>query len=118
MKSAKMILPNSLLVLALALYGCTTTLKPVKVAPSIASFDGTNLNSGVISYNVTNGIGVVTADWRDRYNVLIGDYSKKFTPSLIADHGLVALPDTTWYATAEALVAMGKMELWRRNNIK
>lgn len=98
--------------------GCTTTLHPVNVTPRTASFDGTNQNSGVISFDKTNHFGIVTDNWRARYDVLIGDYSKKFTPPISADYGLTSLSNGTWSATAEAFVDMGKMELWRRNNVK
>lgn len=114
----KMMRANSLILVLVLLTGCFGTVKPVKVMPDQASFDGTNQNSGVISYDKINRIGVVTAGWRLRYNFLVQDYGKKFTPWLVDDYGLITRPDGTCYATAEALVNMGKMELWKRNNIK
>lgn len=103
--------------LALILCACTTTVKPVKVAATVASFDGTNQNSGVISYDTSNHVGIVTTTWRLRYNLMAEIYAGKFVPPLTADHGLTLRTDGDWNATAEAFVDMGKMQLWKRNNV-
>lgn len=98
---------------------CTSTIKPAKVQPNQASFDGTNQNSGLISHDKINHTGEVTPHWRDEYNGLIEVYKTRFIPPLQADYGLKpSITNGQWTATDESLVNKGKMLLWRRNNIK
>lgn len=118
MPSVKTMRANSLILILVLMTGCFGTVKPVKVTPQQASFDGTNQNSGVVSFDKVNHVGEVTPDWRLKYNGLIETYGDRFIPWLVKDYGLISKPNGNWIATAEAFENRGKMELWRRNNIK
>src|SRR4051812_32139449 len=77
----------------LTLTACTVT--PLTVKPLVASFDGTNQNSGIVARNA-DGSYVITAHKRDRYNALVADYGAEFRPALKPDDGLEKLPDGNW----------------------
>lgn len=108
----------SFIAVALVVSACTTTVVPKRVQASQPSFDGTNQNSGVISFDTNTMTGVVTPNWRGRYNALIGIYASKFLPPITADYGLTPRNDSNYTATGEAFVDMAKMQIWKRNNIK
>lgn len=88
---------------------CTSTVTPVPVTASEASYDGTVADSGVISA-VRDAQGSVTG-WivseraRARYNALIVRYGETmWTPVIGADYGLRACEDGTWIMSPEAMV--------------
>lgn len=90
--------------------GCTTTPEPVR--SEMASFDGSEQNSGVIS--VDDRGAIVTAHFRDRYNGLIAIYGKAYKPALKKDAGLLKLSDSTWLIDRQHLVKMIEMNTWRK----
>ena len=91
-----------LVLLALALLmGCTTTLTPVQPAAKVASWDGTNQNSGFVRW--TNGGGILTPHACDRYNGLIALYGGRFVPPLKPDAGLTQCQDGLWFIDAQHL---------------
>ena len=62
----------ALCVLAILLaVSCTTTVAPQPAKASVASWDGTNQNSGFIGY-LPDGRGLITESACRRYNGLIG----------------------------------------------
>lgn len=101
--------------------GCGT-VRPVVVESPAASWDGTNYNSGFIGW--TNGLGIITAHARDRYNGLISTYGKRFNPPLSADYGIQKLTGETpvplpmFTITPEALSDFARMNRWRKTEAK
>lgn len=91
--------------------GCTVTPRTVK--PIVASFDGTNQNSGIIEF--TSDGCIITAHKRDRYNALIDVYGTEFQPALRHDAGLKPAPGGNWVIDSEHLVDLLDMEQWRRS---
>lgn len=92
----------------LLLTGCTSTVTPPVPKAAVASFDGTNQNSGVIS--VTKGVGIeVTPYWRERYNAYVPLYGRWTIPAVKLDAGLTPLSNGNYFATAQAQVNMRMM---------
>lgn len=102
----------ALVVLCAALTSCTT-VTPHTVNSSAYSWDGTNQNSGVISF-VGNQVEV-TPHWRDRYNGLMAFYSKRFLPPLTFDYGVSATATNTFLVTPEAFRDFVEMNRWRKS---
>ena len=101
-----------LLALCLALTACTTTVKPVKVEPAVASFDQGQQNSGIIA-QLDDKSAVVTPHFRDRYNGLVEKYGNRFLPPLTRDAGIKPSGDV-FTIDAEHLVKFLTMNRWRK----
>lgn len=96
-----------------SLSGCVGTVTPKKVYSQSASYDGNDQNSGVLS--ISKDGGIVTGDWRARYNALIVKYGRSLTsPITSPDAGLMIQPDGTYHATLQTMVNMAVMNDWRR----
>jgi hypothetical protein len=94
-------------VVALAIGGCTTVL-PVSVKPKQASWDQNQQNSGFIGFDQA-GNGILTPHARDRYNLLILAYGKRFNPALGVDEGLTATATNTFLIDAQHLADFATM---------
>ena len=99
----------------LLLPGCTT-VTPEQVHASVASYDGTNQNSGVISFT-SDGSAIITAHARDRYNALVCVYSKKFLPPLLPDDGL-KFQSPNWVIDPQHLNYFKAMNRWKKEGLK
>lgn len=94
------------------LSGCSSTVKPVKIAPAVASMDGNQQNSGFIAFN-KDGSGVITPHARDRYNGLVEKYGNRFLPPLGKDSGVKPVGDV-FEIDAEHLAKFMTMNRWRK----
>lgn len=102
-------------VFALTLIGCVSTVVPKPTTDKVASWDGTNQNSGFIGFQ-PDGSGRITPHARDRYNGLVAIYGKHFIPPLVPDAGLK--PDgENWIIDPEHLVKFATMNRWRKSGI-
>lgn len=106
------------LILCLALAGCTSTVTPDRVTSSVASFDGNEQNSGIISGNA-NGY-VVTAHFRDRYNALVATYGRDFSPPIEPDAGIVEIESrkSLYLIDRQHLAQFLEMNAWHRAGLK
>jgi hypothetical protein len=77
------------LLIALLLGGCSTQIPPL-IESRAPSYDGRDLNSGVVA--LVPGGQIVTAHWRDRYNAMIALYGNRFMPPLQTDAGVSPAP--------------------------
>lgn len=113
----------ALLLLAIALTacvlgtGCASTMRPAPVIRQLASWDGTNQNSGFICF--TNGGALITAHARERYNALVKSYGARFQPALQEDAGIRAVDEKNgsngiYWIDAEHLADFATMNRWRR----
>jgi hypothetical protein len=100
----------ALWLLALA-SGCTT-VTPRTVTSPVASWDGTNQNSGFIGWTA-DGCGILTPHGRDRYNALVEIYGKKLAPAIMPDYGITATDGKSFIITPEALGKYREMHDWR-----
>ena len=97
------------------LIGCAGTTVPKPAKDTVASWDGTNQNSGFIGFT-SDGSGIITAHARDRYNGLAARYSNQFIPPLKLDDGLKPM-GTNWLIDPEHLVKFRTMNRWRKSGI-
>lgn len=112
---AKMMLNKTcVLWLTIAITGCSSTVIPQKVVSGQPSWDGTNQNSGVISFNKKTGTGFVTAQWHDDYFTLLPQYGKYLKRLPLENSGIIANPDGTYTVTGEILANMGVMEIYKK----
>lgn len=102
------------LALALACTGCTTVTPTPADVPAVASFDGAEQNSGIVSVQ-PGGLFVVTAHLRARYNALVADYGHEFAPAIVADYGFAPVAGSDrWTMSPEAMANFAAMVQWRR----
>ena len=99
--------------------GCFSTIVPPSVKPVAASFDNGERNSGFSGFVTNNGIayGVLSPHARDRYNSLIDTYSKRFSPKLKEDYGIID-NKTNYWITLEGLSNFALMNRWRKQGEK
>jgi hypothetical protein len=106
------------LVIAIVLAGCVGTLTPPIAQASAASWDGTNQNSGFISFatnadgKVTGGI--ITPHARERYKALMRECGHAWLVTS-DDAGLTRLPNGTWFIDAQHLAYFAEANDWIRN---
>lgn len=105
-------LPLSVLLLA----SCST-VTPVNVEPKVASYDGTNQNSGVLYFHHRPDGSIdwalLTTHAKDRYQRLARIYGKKFIPPLQPLDGLEGTATNTWVIDGEHFAAFATMNRWR-----
>ena len=105
-------------VVGVMLAGCATTITPPVAAPASDSWDGTNQNSGFISFTRSgNGAvtgAVITPHARDRYNVLMREYGNAWG-ILAPDSGIVAIPGNSYWIDAQHLGYFADAQRWKRN---
>jgi hypothetical protein len=103
----------------LSLSGCATQISPLTESSS-PSYDGNDLNSGVIA--LVPGGQLVTPHWRDRYNGMIAAYGSRFTPALQVDDGIVpaTAPNAPveYFIDDEHAVKFDQMNEWRKADAK
>jgi hypothetical protein len=75
------VLAVALCIVALVAGGCSSTVRPAVVHDRVASWDGTNQNSGFLGY-MANGSGVITPHGLARYQGLVAAYGARFNPAL------------------------------------
>jgi hypothetical protein len=94
--------------------GCSTTLVPIVPTATVASWDGTNQDSGLIGTNLL-GRWIITAHARDRYNGLVLDYGIEFYPPVDKDDGIQPTEDPTRYQIDQQHLAyFAAMNRWKR----
>ncbi len=105
-----------LLLSSLLLAGCAGTITPVHTAPQVASFDGSEVNSGIISF--TNGAAGraawVTPHLADRYAALMAAYGLAWFPPVQPGDGLTLLPDGTCLLDKQHLAYFLIANQWRK----
>jgi hypothetical protein len=101
-------------VLALFVFGCTTTPKTVKSrGPSL---DGNLPNSGLVGTNSQKGGYIITKLARDRYNGLTQLYGAGFIPANRVDDGITSGPSNYFTIDAEHMARFGIMDSRRKGN--
>lgn len=98
----KRLIATALLLSALGLAACTSTVTPARVEAATPSYDGNAQNSGFLGF-FPDGSGHLTPHARDRYNALVAVYGRDFLVSLKPDAGLAQRADGTWQIDAEHL---------------
>jgi hypothetical protein len=96
--------------------GCVSTVTPVQVVSTGASFDNGERNSGFIGWTTNSSVtyGIISQHARDRYNSLIDIYGNKIIPPIKKDYGITD-NKTNCLITLEALSNFAKMNRWRKN---
>lgn len=99
-----------ILLIALALCGCTVI--PKTPQPAVASWDGSEQNSGLLGA-LPDHSAIITGHAEARYIALCAQYGYKFHPPLT---GGEATPYTnlTLRLDAQHYVDFATMELWKR----
>jgi hypothetical protein len=112
MKSAKNFLNSALLVLALfALVGCTPTIRPKPITAATPSYDGNSQNSGFIAFDAA-GSGILTQHGKDRYDVLMRKYGRRFNPAVSPGAGITPTATNTFLIDREHLVYFATANRW------
>lgn len=112
----------ALIMVAAFCSGCSTTVTPDALVDKGASYDGNERNSGFLQFNA-DGSGLITSRARARYNVLVEQYSGRFSPALKRDAGVTphVLPDGStdgnFVIDAEHLVKFATMNRWRKTGV-
>jgi hypothetical protein len=101
-------------IVAVGLCGCTSTVAPKLAGETQASWDGTNQNSGIIGLTVDHQ-AIITLHASDRYNGLITIYGARFNPRLVPDAGLTRVGNGgTCIMDAQHLAYFATMQRWAR----
>lgn len=103
-----------IVIFALCLASCSTTVVPGIVQSARPGYDGLNENSGVLG--VANGQFVVTAGFRARYVALTGVYRKSFSPA--AEVVTTARDDGNFLIDPQHMQQFLLMQAWARSGIK
>lgn len=104
----------------LGMSACTNTVTPHVSKPAVASWDGTNQNSGFIG-SATNAAGkriggYLTQHGRDRYNALMAEYGGLWG-GVAPDAGLMPTASGVWFIDAQHLGYFMEAN-WRKKNGK
>ena len=91
---------------------CANTVTPRQVKSQVASWDGTNQNSGFIGFDAA-GNGIITPHARDRYNALVDVFGKQFQPPVNRDDGVTATATNTYVIDPQHLDYFMRMNRWR-----
>ena len=88
----------------LFLNGGCAHVTPVLDEPAVASFDGNDLNSGIVKQNVGKdgkpSSYEITGDARGRYNQWLAYYRKEY--GVPADYGVTPMPNGNYDMTLQA----------------
>jgi hypothetical protein len=95
----------------LVLFGCTVT--PRQVQDTGASFDGNERTSGFLGYTA-DGSGVITSNALARYNGLIDQFGKRYTPPLQHNAGVTPFTNGTFKIDAQHNVRAQEMNGWKK----
>src|SRR3989442_5184517 len=95
---------------AAGLAACTVI--PRNVQSPLASFDGSQENSGFIGF-ASNGQGIISEHGRQHYDALIEQYGARYEVPLRADEGLRLTASNTWIIDQEHLIKYQHMQWWR-----
>jgi hypothetical protein len=69
----------ALLLALLFVFGCTSTVVPGEVKATVASWDGTQQNSGLLGFD-QDGNAIITYHAYNRWEALVNDYGPYFKP--------------------------------------
>lgn len=106
----------SLFLLAAVLIINACTIRPGIVRPRSASYDGTNLNSGVKIQPTKGGPILISNTARQRYNALVRLYGTRFLVPLAEDAGLTpGAAEGEWWMSPQAFVDWATMAHWHRS---
>jgi hypothetical protein len=83
----------ALLLALLFVFGCTSTVVPGEVKASVASWDGTQQNSGLLGFD-QDGNAIITYHAYNRFAFLVGDYGPYYKPPVLVHTS--ALPITNY----------------------
>ncbi len=97
----------------LCFVGCTSTVTPRVVTDKVASWDGTNQNSGLLFF-LADGSMAITQHARERYNGLVKIYGGRFVPPLTNDAG-ITLVGTNIVMDPERVVKFSDMNRWKKS---
>jgi hypothetical protein len=101
------------LALVISVCGCVGTVRPAPVTRAMASWDGTNQNSGFLCW--TNGGAIITEQARERYDGLRMTYGMLESPVVRAGDGIQSGPDfATWFIDSQRLAYFSKWTRWKR----
>lgn len=98
----------------LLISGCAHTYVPKVVKPVAISYSGNAQNAGFVGFT-TNGVGVIDANAREKFNYLATFYGTNFVPPVVKDYGLTPFTNGTYLITSEALSEFMVMNTWRKN---
>ena len=107
-------------ILAALIAGCSTTVTPKAFQDQTASYDGGQLNSGLIGFYTNDArvvSMVVTPHFRDRYNAMIPTFGTNFQPALKLDAGIEPFTNGTSLLDLEHLVKFTTMNRWRKQSL-
>jgi len=114
--------------------GCTTTVVPVEIRATVASFDGTNQNSGILAQLSDHGV-ILFTNAVQRYSILAQKYGSRCLPPVTGKEAVPftantyvdvkgktnALPSAPagnyWYLDAEHTVKFGDMNHWNKEDL-
>ena len=117
--------------------GCASTLTPKIAESQLASFDGTNQNSGLVAF--VNGGAAMTTHAHDRYVDLVKEFGVRFHPPLTNDAGwlwtatdgsiwptgstpaktqIVYDPNANWWVDNQHLAYFAAMNRWRKQDVE
>lgn len=102
------------LCLCVVLIGCTSTIVPNPIHNPSPSYDGMDLNSGLIGFT-TNKLMIVTEKKMYEYNLLISKYGSRLMPPITTlNYGLKPYTNNTYSLTKEALAKYFEMKAWSK----
>lgn len=94
--------------------GCASTVTPRVVRDSVASWDGTNQNSGFIGY-LPDGSGLLTSQAFHRYQGLVHDFGGRFLPPIVySTDGVTPTGTNTFIIDPQHLEYFATMNRWRK----
>jgi hypothetical protein len=110
---------SGLAIIACLLLGaCAGTITPKVIHERVASWDGTNQDSGFLGFApAPDRRGILSAHARDRYNGLIEIYGTKFVPPIVKDDGIVATSTNTFLIDPQHLQYFVEMNRWRKSGL-
>lgn len=104
--------------------GCSTVTPDATPAPAVASFDGGDLNSGILRFDAPLGGFVVTPHFVERYAALTRTYGDStdpltglpfFSPALPLGFGLSQAATGEHVITPAGMACFVRMNTWRRS---
>jgi len=96
------------------LAGCAGTVTPRVVRDAVASFDGTNQNSGFIRY-LPDGSGLITGHAFHRYQDLVHEFGGRFSPPIVySTDGVTPTGTNAFIIDQQHLEYFATMNRWRK----
>ena len=104
------------LVLMLAIVTACSTIVPEPIAATGPSYDGNDLNSGVVAAH-SDGF-VVTEGFLHRYELLVGKFGNRFVPELETKDGIQIKDIGVILIDREHMVKFIQMNTWNKSENK